>query len=164
MTPHRPPPTTRLSGDSGRITILAISLVVLLVAIIGVTSSATYVTTQRRHLLALADAASHAAAQQFSVHRGTGASGDGELGADRATDISLDPDGVRALAADYLRETSQDAAGLQQVRVVSASVEPDGSSLTLTLAATVSHPWAAGIIGQDSEVAATSRARIALGR
>lgn len=135
----------------------------LLAAIIGVTASATYVTIQQRHLLALADASANAAADRFEVVAVSDSAED-EAGVDVLDRLRADPAGVRAAAAEYLEETVGDAAGLQEVRVSSASVADDGITVEVSLVARVATPWAAAVIGQSTDVEATARARIALSR
>lgn len=141
----------RVSGASGRITVLVCALVVILAAIIGVGASATYVTTQQRKLLAVSDAAAAVAADRIVVP----ASG--------APGLAVDPSGVRTAVADHLGEIGA-VAGLEDLRIRSVVVQEDGVTVRVRLRARIGLPWAAALLGTGPDVTATSWVRPGLTR
>ncbi|MGO3151303.1 MAG: pilus assembly protein TadG-related protein [Galactobacter sp.] len=151
--------TSRFRGESGRITILVCGLLVVLVAVIGVTASAAYVTAQQRKLLGVTDAAAAAAADRIVGQEGVSPA---EV-TEPSKALRIDARAVRGAVTDYLTELGG-VDGLDGVTVADVRVEPDGTTARVRLQARIGAPWAGALIGGSSDVVATAWVRIALDR
>ncbi|MGO1319264.1 MAG: pilus assembly protein TadG-related protein [Galactobacter sp.] len=158
---HRTQP--RLRGESGRITILVCGLLVVLVAVIGVTASAAYVTAQQRKLLGVTDAAAAAAADRVVGQEMGQESGPSRPGPESAVGLRVDERAVRGAVVDYLRDLGT-VDGLENVKVADVRVEADGITARVRLQARIGAPWAAALVGGSSDVIATSWVRISVER
>ncbi|MBU4215564.1 MAG: hypothetical protein KJ792_13010 [Actinobacteria bacterium] len=135
--------------------VLTISVMLLALALVLVVAAATSVHLERTRLLALADLAALAAADELDSPSYFAPGADA---ADRPA-VPLTDTGVRAAVEAYLAEHAE--PGLDQLVVVDAST-PDGRSVEVVLSA-VAHPALLGpVLAQvapDVRVEATSSAR-----
>ncbi|MCG2798248.1 MAG: pilus assembly protein TadG-related protein [Cellulomonas sp.] len=149
----RPRPAT--GSDDGQVMVLTIGVMALALALVLVVAAATSVHLERTRLLALADLAALAAADQLDSPSYFAPGADA---ADKPA-VPLTDAGVRAAVEDYLAEHAE--PGLDQLVVVDAST-PDGRSVEVVLGA-VAHPALLGSmlaqIAPDVRVEATSSAR-----
>lgn len=159
-TEQRPP---RLRGSQGRITILVCGLLVVLVAVIGVSASAAYVTAEQRKLLGICDAAAAAAADRVVSPGATVGIGTGPEASGSEPSLELDGTRVRSAVTDYLRQVGT-VEGLEDVRIDDVTVEADGNTARVRLRARIGIPWAAALIGTRPDVVATSWVRTDLSR
>lgn len=146
------------SGDDGQVTVLALGLAVLVLLLVTVTVSATGVHLDRKRLLALADLAALAAADEVADDRYFAG------GAERGpAGVPLTDASVRAAVADYLADRPEEAARWGGVAVLEAST-PDGRSVVVRLGAVtrpalvtwVMAPWSDGIALEAEAVARAS--------
>jgi hypothetical protein len=134
--------------DEGQVMLLVIGFVVVLLALLTVVVSATGLHLERKRLLALADLAALAGADEVSE---TGYFVPGAGRPEEAGPV-LDDAGVRARVEDYLADHPDAAAGWDDVQMLEAST-PDGRTVTVHLAAVVrpaligwvTAPWSDGI-------------------
>jgi hypothetical protein len=137
-------------ADDGQVTLLVICFAVIVLLLIVVAVNAAKVFLAERDLAAAVDAASAAAAQAVAESAVYG----GEPGAS----LPIDPAGASAAVGSYL-----DAAGLGEdfddLRIV--SVVTDGTTVTVTLAASVGMPFASVLPGGQHSygISATASAR-----
>lgn len=151
--------------DRGRITILILGLVVILLGVVAVTASASYVTTSHRKLLGLADSAAESAADSFTI-AGSGAAptpGKGAPKTQSGAGLVVPQKAARAAVEDYLRRigAAQQFPGLT---IRSVSVADDGVTVRVTLAARVDLPLTGGLLAPSLTVVAESNARAGLSR
>lgn len=134
--------------ESGQSSVLILGLLVILLLLVGVVTSATAVNLEARKLLSAADGAASAAAQSASA---TGVS------------PSLSESQVLAAAQEYLRES---AAGqrFSGVEITHASVADGGSTARVELAAAVELPMVSWVVPAEMTVTAESHARVSLNR
>lgn len=142
-------------ADDGQVMVLTIGVMVLALALVLVLAAATSVHLERTRLLALADLAALAAADELDSPSYFTPGADA---ADRPV-VPLTDAGVRSAVESYLAEHAD--PGLDQLVVVDAST-PDGRSVEVVLSA-VAHPALLGSmlaqIAPDVRVEATSSAR-----
>lgn len=154
-------------NERGRITILVLGLLVILIGVVAVTASASYVTTSHRKLLGLTDSAAESAAGSFTVAaageqehppRGRGGPQTETAGA-----LVVTPAAARAAVEDYLRQVGaeQQFPGLT---IRSVSVADDGVTVQVTLGARVDVPLTGGALAPALNVQAESNARAGLSR
>lgn len=143
-------------GDDGQITVLALGTAVLVLLLVTVTVSATGVHLDRKRLLAMADLAALAAADEVSDDRYFG-------GSRGPSGVPLTDAGVRAAVEEYVTAHPETAARWDGVRVLEAST-PDGRSVVVRLGAVtrpvlltwVLAPWSDGIALEADAVARAS--------
>lgn len=142
------------TGDEGQVMILSLGFAVLAILLVLVVTAATAVHLDRKRLLALADLAALAAADEVGERYYT--DGRGPAG------VPLSDDDVRAAVEEYVAAHPDPAARWDDVVVLEAST-PDGRSAVVRLGAVtrpplvtwVLEPWSGGIA---LEVEATARA------
>jgi len=125
----------------------------LTLAIIAVTASATQVLTQQRRLVSVADAAAAAGLERFDT---TGRGNPGHA-------LRLDADAARSETLRFLARTGA-SERFDGLRVDSVTVEPDGVTVTVRLEAGVAPALTAGLLPWRVGVEATGRARLGLSR
>ncbi|MFS0703295.1 pilus assembly protein TadG-related protein [Cellulomonas sp. 179-A 9B4 NHS] len=139
-------------------TVLALGLAVLALLLVTVTVSATGVHLDRKRLLALADLAALAAADEVADDRYfAGGAARGPAG------VPLTDASVRAAVTDYVADHPEQAARWDGVTVLEAST-PDGRSVVVRLGAVtrpalltwVMAPWSDGIALEAEAVARAS--------
>ncbi|QCB95374.1 hypothetical protein E5225_11935 [Cellulomonas shaoxiangyii] len=137
---------------------LALGLAVLALLLVTVTVSATGVHLDRKRLLALADLAALAAADEVADDRYfAGAAARGPAG------VPLTDASVRSAVEDYLAAHPEEAARWDGVAVLGAST-PDGRSVVVRLGAVTRPalptwllaPWSDGIALEAESVARAS--------
>ena len=131
------PVTVRRRDDDGQTTLLILiySVIVLAVALTGV--SVTVVHLARHRLVALADGAALDAADALDQQRFYAVVGGAGPAPDRV--VSLSRQSVRDSVAAYL-SASPLAARIGDVRVVDPTTSPDGSTAEVTLRTAVRLP------------------------
>lgn len=146
----------RASRDDGQVMVLSLGFAVVAILLVLVVTAATAVHLDRKRLLALADLAALAAADQVDGRYFAGAEGRGEAG------VPLTDATVRAAVQEYVAAHPDPAARWDGVVVLEATA-PDVRSARVRLGAVtrpplvtwVIAPWADGI---TLEVEATARA------
>lgn len=157
----------RPADERGRITILVLGLLVILIGVVAVTASASYVTTSQRKLLGLSDSAAESAAASFVVAAPADAPPAGPQQGGPTTQgggaLEVTPAAARAAVEDYLRQTGA-AQQFEGLTIRSVSVADDGVTVRLTLGARVSLPLTGGLLAPTLTVQAESSARTGLSR
>ena len=138
------------TDESGQVMVMILGYIVLalLVATVVIGISAVYL--EHKRLLSLADGASLAAADSYTLGEVTSQGG--------SPSAVLNPARVRNVAADFVARSpaSQRFSGLA---VVGATGTPDGSTAVVVLAAAVHPPVVNFLIPDGIRIEATSTAR-----
>lgn len=133
--------------------IIGYVLVALLVATVVMAASSVYL--EHKKLLSMADGASMAAADSFTL---------GQLGSGSGAPTAILSAGrVRSTAADYLSRNSA-FARFSDLAVAPATGSPDGSTAVVALSATVHPPIVNFLVPDGIRIEATSTARSRLTR
>ncbi len=141
-----------LRGEDGRVSILALGLIVVLIGLILTVSSITQVAIAQRKLLGLADGSAAAGLEAFVAVPGEGG------GAGR---LRLDAPRVREAVEDYLSSVEPDA-GLTGVRLDEVRVEADGVTVVVRLSASTKVGPVADLVPSSVDVGGEGRARLGL--
>ncbi len=144
-------------SDDGQVMLLSLGFAVLALALVLVVGAATGVHLDRKRLLATADLAALAAADQVSERYFEPGAGRGPAG------VPLTDASVRAAVEQYLADHPDRAARWDGVRVLEASA-PDGRTARVRLGAVtrpplltwVTAPWSDGIPLEVESVARAS--------
>ncbi|UZN04616.1 pilus assembly protein TadG-related protein [Cellulomonas sp. S1-8] len=136
----------RGGADDGQVMILSLGFGVLAILLVLVITAATAVHLDRKRLLAIADLAALAAADQVSTRYFGSADDRGPAG------IPLTDETVRAAVEQYVRDHPEPSARWDGVQVLEATA-PDGRSAFVRLGAvtrlpvltSVLQPWSDGI-------------------
>lgn len=148
-------PQGRRSSEDGQLMVLIVGfvLVALLVATVVVAASSVYL--EHKKLLSMADGASMAAADSFTL---------GQLESSSGTPTAILSAGrVRSAAADYLSRNS--AYGrFSDLAVAPETGSPDGSTAVVVLSAAVHPPIVNFLVPDGIWIEATSTARSRLTR
>ncbi|MFJ6416862.1 hypothetical protein [Paeniglutamicibacter sp. NPDC091659] len=140
-------------AEAGQSIILIIGMIALALLTISVVLAATAVNVQARKLLAVADGAVAAAADNFELD----ATGQAD-----AT-LRLDPAEVRSAAGKYLDDIGA-GSDFAELRIVSAGVQGDGLTAHLRLGATVHPPIVGWVVPAGVGISVESKARTLLSR
>ncbi len=143
--------------DDGQVMLLSLGFAVLALALVLVVGAATGVHLDRKRLLATADLAALAAADQVSERYFEAGGGRGSAG------VPLTDASVRAAVEQYLADHPDPVARWDGVRVLEAST-PDGRTARVRLGAVtrpplvtwVTAPWSDGIALEVESVARAS--------
>ena len=144
-------------SDDGQVMLLSLGFAVLALALVLVVGAATGVHLDRKRLLATADLAALAAADQVSERYFEPGAGRGSAG------VPLTDASVRAAVEQFLADHPDPAARWDGVRVLEAST-PDGRTARVRLGAVtrpplltwVTAPWSDGIVLEVESVARAS--------
>lgn len=126
----------RDDDESGSVLLLILGFGIVVLALAFVVASISALHIERKQLLAAADAAALDAASLLDEER---------FLAENAQDFLISPDQVTARVEDYLASFGP-AIGLDDPRVVAASVGEDGRTVTLTLSGRADLPLVPAII------------------
>ena len=142
-------------GEDGQLLVLIIGYVLLALLVTTAVAGASSVYLEHKKLLSLADAASVAAADSFTL---------GQLETSACSPTAVLSGGrVRSTAADYLNRTG--AYGrFSGLAVAPATGSPDGSTAVVVLSAAVHPPIVNFLIPDGVRIEATSTARSRLTR
>lgn len=132
--------------------ILALGLLVVLIALILTVSAITQVALAQRKLLGLADGSAAAGLEAFEAVPGEG----GVPGR-----LRLDEPRVREAVGAYLAEVGRDT-GLSGVRIEAVTVEADGVTVVVRLSASASVGPVADLLPSAVQIAGEGRARLGL--
>lgn len=157
MTGGRPRRSNRAAGrgEDGQLMVLIIGYALLALLVTTAVAGASSVYLEHKKLLSLADAASVAAADSFTL-------GQLETSAGSPTAV-LSAGRVRSTAADYLNRTG--AYGrFSGLAVAPATGSPDGSTAVVVLSAAVHPPVVNFLVPDGVRIEATSTARSRLTR
>lgn len=139
--------------DAGQSMVLIIGMIAIALLVISVVFAATAVNLQARKLLAVADGAVAAAADNFELT---------VTGASSAT-LRLNPTEVHSAAAKYLSDIG--AGGeFSELRIVSAGVLGDSVTAQVRLGAVVHPPIIGWVVPAGVPISVESRARTLLSR
>ena len=130
--------------DDGQIMVLSLGFGVLALLLVLVVTAATGVHLDRKRLLALADLAALAAADEASTTYFS------EEGARAPGGVPLTDATVRAAVEQYVADHPEPAAGWDGVRVLEAST-PDGRSAVVRLGAVTRPPLVTWVIAPWSD-------------
>ncbi|GER24024.1 hypothetical protein NCCP1664_25190 [Zafaria cholistanensis] len=174
----------RISGEDGRILVLAAGYVSIALLAVSATLAATAVTTEARRLLSVADGAATAAADRYTVAQGpverqgpagsqgqegmpgqegtqgrSGASGpvNGSVG------LVLTDTAVRAAALEYARDVGAPER-FDGFAVLTAGADPAGTTARIRLGATVRPPIVGWFVPAGIPISVESSARTILTR
>ena len=147
--------TRRVSDEDGQMTVMILGYVVLslLVATVVIGVSAVYL--EHKRLLSLADAASVAAADSYTL---------GDVASQGGTPSAvLNPARVKSVATDFVAR-SPAARRFSGLAVAGATGTPDGSTAVVVLTAAVHPPVVNFLVPDGIQIEATSTARSRLTR
>jgi hypothetical protein len=142
-------------GEDGQLMVLIIGYVLLALLVTTVVTAASSVYLEHKKLLSLADGASVAAADSFTLGQLESASG--------SPTAVLSAGRVRSTAADYLNRDGA-FARFSGLAVAPATGSPDGSSAVVVLSAAVHPPIVNFLVPDGIRIEATSTARSRLTR
>lgn len=156
MSVRRPGGTSRSASspcDDGQIMVMIIGYVALALLVTTVVIGISGVYIEHKRLLSMADGASLAAADSYTL---------GQLDDAAGTPVAvLHSERVRNVATDYIARTP--AAGrFDQLSVTGSSGSPDGSTAVVVLAAAVHPPIVNFLVPDGIIIEATSIARARL--
>jgi hypothetical protein len=135
--------------------VLIIGFVLLALLLATVVMAASSIYLEHKKLLSLADGASVAAADSFTL---------GQLGSSAGTPTAvLDGERVRSAAADYLERNSA-FARFSDLAVAPGTGSPDGATAVVTLSVAVHPPVVNFLVPDGIRVEASSTARSRLSR
>ncbi|MCU1520730.1 MAG: hypothetical protein JWM01_2268 [Arthrobacter sp.] len=135
--------------------VLIIGFVLLALLLATVVMAASSIYLEHKKLLSLADGASVAAADSFTL---------GQLGSSAGTPTAvLDGERVRRAAADYLERNSA-FARFSDLAVAPGTGSPDGATAVVTLSVAVHPPVVNFLVPDGIRVEASSTARSRLSR
>lgn len=143
------------TGETGQTTILIIGYLVLSLLVVAAVTAASAVYLGHKKLLSLADGASAAAADSFSL-----AAVD-ELAV--IPSVSLSDGQVRSVVRRYLTE-SRATENFEGLAVSEQTGSPDSRSATVVLTAVVRFPMVSLLLPDGVQITATSNARPQLRR
>lgn len=132
-----------LRGERGSITPLAIIYVAIALLVALVVAAAGHLYLERKQLLEVADAAALSAAQSFDLDAV-------QLEADGVR-VELDPEQVRARAADYVDRFGPDGARVTQVTV-------SGDTVVVTVTGTWDAPLVNDVVPTSVDITVTASA------
>lgn len=142
-------------GEDGQLMVLIIGYVLLALLVTAAVAGASSVYIEHKKLLSLADGASVAAADSFTLGQLESATG--------SPTAVLSAVRVRSTAADYLNRTG--AFGrFSGLEVAPATGSPDGSTAVVVLSAAVHPPIVNFLVPDGLRIEATSTARSRLTR
>lgn len=147
--------TRRHQGEDGQMMVMILGYVVLalLVAVVVIGISAVYL--EHKRLLSLADGASLAAADSYTL---------GEVETQGGSPSAvLNPARVRNVAADFVAR-SPASQRFESLAVAGATGTPDGSTAVVVLTAAVHPPVVNFLVPDGIRIEATSTARSRLAR
>ncbi|MDJ0321519.1 pilus assembly protein TadG-related protein [Pseudarthrobacter sp. PS3-L1] len=149
------PATTQDGRDNGQIGIMIIGFVALALLLATVVIAISGVYLERKKLLSVADGASLAAADSFTLGalESAGGTPSAVLGSAR----------VQSVVAQYLA-MSPAAAGLEALEIASGTGSPEGSTAVVVLTATVRPPLVNFLVPDGIRIEARSTARAQLVR
>lgn len=153
--------TTRMPGpaaggpEDGQVMVLVIGYVLLALLVTTVVAAASSVYIEHKKLLSLADGASVAAADSFTLGQLDGASG--------SPTAVLSSGRVRGTAVDYLNRNGA-FARVSGLTVTPATGSPDGATAVVVLSAAVHPPVVNFLVPDGVRIEATSTARSRLTR
>ena len=146
---------SRSAGEDGQIVVLIIGFVLLGLLLATVVMAASSVYLEHKKLLSLADGASVAAADSFTL---------GELGSAAGTPTAvLDGGRVRSAAVDYLQRNGA-FNRFSGLAVAPGTGSPDGATAVVTLSVAVHPPVVNFLVPDGIRVEASSTARSRLSR
>ena len=135
--------------------VLIIGYVTLALLVVSVVIGISGVYLEHKRLLSLADGASLAAADSYTL---------GEVAGDRGTPSAVLGSGrVRSVAADFIAR-SPSSARFDQLSISAATGSPDGSTAVVVLSAAVHPPVVNFLVPDGIRIEATSTARSRLTR
>ncbi|MEE2521412.1 pilus assembly protein TadG-related protein [Pseudarthrobacter sp. J75] len=139
--------------EDGQIMVMIIGYVTLALLVATVVMGISSVYIEHKRLLSMADGASLAAADSYTL---------GQLDAAAGTPAAvLHSDRVRSVAADYLARTPS-SQRFDRLAVVDTTGSPDGSTAVVVLAAAVHPPVINFLVPDGIMIEATSTARARL--
>lgn len=148
-------PAGRQDGEDGQLMVLIIGYVLLALLVTTVVAAASSVYIEHKKLLSLADGASVAAADSFTLGQLQSSSG--------SPTAVLSGSRVRSTAADYLNRNGA-FARFSGLAVGPATGSPDGSTAVVVLSAAVHPPIVNFLVPDGIRIEATSTARSRLTR
>ena len=156
QTPRQEPqPSPRQTNDDGQMIVLIIGYVMLALLVVTVVIGISSVYLEHKRLLSLADGASLAAADSYTL---------GEVAGDHGTPSAVLGSGrVRSVAADFIAR-SPSSARFDQLGVSAATGSPDGSTAVVVLTAAVHPPVVNFLVPDGIRIEAVSTARSRLTR
>lgn len=147
------PPEPKKPKEDGQMIVLIIGYVTLALLVVTVVIGISSVYLEHKRLLSLADGASLAAADSYTL---------GEVAGDDGTPSAVLGSGrVRSVAADFIAR-SPSSARFDQLAVSAATGSPDGSTAVVVLSAAV-HPPVVNFLVPDGiaiEAVSTARSRL----
>jgi hypothetical protein len=143
------------NGEDGQVTVLIIGFVMLALLVSTVVMAASSLYIEHKKLLSLADGASVAAADSYTLGQVETAGG--------TPSALLNGDRVRNVAADYLSRNGA-FAHVEGLAVAAGTGTPDGSTAVVVLSATVHPPVVNFLVPDGISIAASSTARSRLTR
>lgn len=154
-TDPQPGAASGKDSESGQLMVLIIGYVLLALLVTTVVAAASTVYIEHKKLLSLADGASVAAADSFTLGQLEGSSG--------SPAAVLNAGRVRSTAADYLNRNGA-FARFSGLAVGPATGSPDGSTAVVVLSAAVHPPIVNFLVPDGIRIEATSTARSRLTR
>ena len=142
-------------GEDGQLMVLIIGYVLLALLVTAAVAGASSVYIEHKKLLSLADGASVAAADSFTLGQLENSTG--------SPTAVLSAGRVRSTAADYLNRTGA-FSRFSGLAVAPATGSPDGSTAVVVLSAAVHPPIVNFLIPDGVRIEATSTARSRLTR
>ncbi|MGK3649351.1 pilus assembly protein TadG-related protein [Pseudarthrobacter enclensis] len=147
--------TGSTTDENGQLTVMIIGYVTLALLVATVMIGISSVYLEHKRLLSLADGASLAAADSYTL---------GEVASQGGSPSAvLNPARVRAVAADFVSR-SPASARFQGLAVTGATGTPDGSTAVVVLTAEVHPPVVNFLVPGGIAIEATSTARSRLTR
>ncbi|BCW19675.1 pilus assembly protein TadG-related protein [Pseudarthrobacter enclensis] len=147
--------TGSTTDENGQLTVMIIGYVTLALLVATVMIGISSVYLEHKRLLSLADGASLAAADSYTL---------GEVASQGGSPSAvLNPARVRAVAADFVSR-SPASARFQGLAVAGATGTPDGSTAVVVLTAEVHPPVVNFLVPGGIAIEATSTARSRLTR
>ncbi|WP_235009446.1 pilus assembly protein TadG-related protein [Arthrobacter sp. SLBN-83] len=145
----------READESGQLMVMILGYVLLALLVATVVTGITAVYLEHKRLLSLADGASLAAADSYTL---------GEVSAEGGSPSAvLNPARVRNVAADFVAR-SPAAQRFSALSVTGATGTPDGSTAVVVLTAAVHPPVVNFLVPDGIRIEATSTARSRLTR
>ncbi|MDP9985061.1 MULTISPECIES: pilus assembly protein TadG-related protein [Arthrobacter] len=145
----------REPDESGQLMVMILGYVLLALLVATVVIGITAVYLEHKRLLSLADAASLAAADSYTL---------GEVSAEGGSPSAvLNPARVRNVAADFVAR-SPASQRFSSLAVTGATGTPDGSTAVVVLTASVHPPVVNFLVPDGIRIEATSTARSRLTR
>jgi hypothetical protein len=153
--PPGPKQSPGQSNDDGQMIVLIIGYVTLALLLVTVVIGISSVYLEHKRLLSLADGASLAAADSYTLGEvaGNGGTPSAVLGSGR----------VRSVAADFIAR-SPSSARFSQLGISAATGSPDGSTAVVVLSAAVHPPVVNFLVPDGIRIEAVSTARSRLTR